>query len=87
MDKDVLSRALSALIDLLSRLRGPDGCPWDAFQTDSTIRMYVLEEAYEVVDAVERGCPEDVCQELGDLLFQILFLVSLAEERGEFDKK
>ena len=85
MDKDALSRSLFALIDLLSRLRGPDGCPWDALQTDSSIRMYVLEEAYEVVDAVERGRPEDVCQELGDLFFQILFLSSLGEERGEFD--
>ncbi len=85
MDKDALFRSLSALIDLLSRLRGPDGCPWDALQTDSTIRMYVLEEAYEVVDAVEKGRPDDVCQELGDLLFQILFLASLGEERGEFD--
>ncbi len=85
MDKDALSRAFSALIDLSSKLRAPGGCPWDALQTDSTIRMYVLEEAYEVVDAVERGSPEDVCQELGDLLFQILFLASLGEERGEFD--
>ena len=85
MDKDALSESLFALIDLLTSLRGPDGCPWDALQTDSTIRMYVLEEAYEVVDAVERGCPEEVCQELGDLLFQILFLANLAEERGEFD--
>jgi MazG family protein len=85
MDKDALARSLFDLIDLLSRLRGPDGCPWDAVQTDSTLRMYVLEEAYEVVDAVERGRPEDVCQELGDLLFQILFLASLGEERGEFD--
>lgn len=85
MDKDALSRSLFALIDLLSKLRGPDGCPWDALQTDSTIKMYVLEEAYEVVDAVERGRSEDVCQELGDLLFQILFLTSLGEERGEFD--
>ena len=85
MDRDALSRSLFALIDLLSRLRGPDGCPWDTLQTDSTIRMYVLEEAYEVVDAVERGRSEDVCQELGDLLFQILFLASLGEERGEFD--
>jgi MazG family protein len=85
MDKDALSRSLSALIDLLSRLRGPNGCPWDASQTDYTIRMYLLEEAYEVVDAVERGRSEDVCQELGDLLFQIIFLASLGEERGEFD--
>ena len=85
MDREALSRSLIVLIDLLSRLRGPGGCPWDALQTDSTIRMYVLEEAYEVVDAVERGYPEDVCQELGDLLFQILFLADLGEERGEFD--
>ncbi len=85
MDKDRLSRALFALNDLVSRLRGRDGCPWDALQTDSTIRMYLLEEAYEVLDAIERGTPEDVRGELGDLLFQILFLVRLAEERGEFD--
>lgn len=85
MDKDRLSRALLALNDLVSRLRGRDGCPWDALQTDSTIRMYLLEEAYEVLDAIERGTPDDVRGELGDLLFQILFLVRLAEERGEFD--
>ena len=85
MDAHKLSKALIALHDLVSKLRGTDGCPWDALQTDSTIRMYLLEEAYEVLDAIERREPEEVCQELGDLLFQILFLVSLAEERGEFD--
>jgi len=85
MDEDKLSRALLALYDLVSRLRGTDGCPWDALQTDSTIKMYLLEEAYEVLDAIEREAPEDVCQELGDLLFQIMFLASLAEGKGEFD--
>ena len=85
MDRNRLSRSLSALYDLVSRLRGIDGCPWDALQTDSTVKMYLLEEAYEVLDAIERGSPEDVCQELGDLLFQIMFLAGLAEERGEFD--
>jgi MazG family protein len=85
MDAHKLSKALLALHDLVSKLRGTDGCPWDALQTDSTIKMYLLEEAYEVLDAIERGGPEDVCQELGDLLFQIIFLVRLAEERGEFD--
>ena len=85
MDANKLSKALLALRDLVSKLRGTNGCPWDMLQTDSTIRMYLLEEAYEVLDAIERGRPENVCQELGDLLFQILFLVSLAEERGEFD--
>lgn len=85
MDMHKLSQALLALRDLVFRLRGTDGCPWDILQTDATIKMYLLEEAYEVLDAIERGEPADVCQELGDLLFQIIFLVSLAEEREEFD--
>ena len=85
MNKDRLSGTLSALAELVSRLRGDDGCPWDIKQTDSTIKMYLLEEAYEVLDAIEGGSPEDVCQELGDLLFMILFLSRMAEERGEFD--
>jgi MazG family protein len=85
MNRDRLSRAFLALSELVSRLRGPGGCPWDAQQTDSTIKMYLLEESYEVMDAVERGTPEEVSMELGDLLFHIIFLVKLAEERGEFD--
>lgn len=85
MNKDRLSETFLALTELVSRLRGDDGCPWDRKQTDSTIKMYLLEEAYEVLDAIEAGSPEDVCQELGDLLFMILFLALLAEERREFD--
>ena len=85
MNKDQLAKALIALSDLVSRLRGPEGCPWDREQTDSSIKMYLLEEAYEVLDAIENGSPEGVCEELGDLLFQIIFLASLAEVRGEFD--
>ena len=85
MNKDRLSGTLLALAELVSRLRGDDGCPWDIKQTDSTIKMYLLEEAYEVLDAIEGGSPEDVCQELGDLLFMILFLSRMAEERGDFD--
>jgi MazG family protein len=85
MSKERLFEAISTLSDLVLKLRGPDGCPWDARQTDSTIKMFLLEEAYEVLDAIEKGSPDDVCQELGDLLFQILFLACLAQERGEFD--
>lgn len=85
MDKEKLCRAVSALTDLVRTLRGPGGCPWDARQTDSTVKMYLLEETYEVLDAIEKGAPDDICQELGDLLFQIIFLATLAEERGEFD--
>ncbi|RJR26298.1 MAG: nucleoside triphosphate pyrophosphohydrolase [Desulfobacteraceae bacterium] len=83
--RDRAPESLLRLIDLMARLRGPGGCPWDAKQTDTTIKGYLLEEAYEVLEAVERSSPTDVCQELGDLLFQIIFLARLAEERDEFD--
>lgn len=80
-----MSLAVKALIDLVARLRSPGGCPWDAKQTDSTIKQYLLEEAYEVLDAIEKTSPADVCEELGDLLFHIIFLARLASERREFD--
>ena len=85
MNEDKLSRALIALSELMAKLRGEGGCPWDLQQTDSTIKMYLLEEAYEVLEAIERGSPDAVCKELGDLFFQIIFLARLAEERGDFD--
>ena len=85
MDSDRLSKAIVALTNLVARLRGPEGCPWDARQTDSTIKIYLIEEAFEVLDAIEKSSPEDVCLELGDLLFQVLFLARLADERNEFD--
>ncbi len=85
MDPDRLSRAIVDLVGLVERLRGPGGCPWDAEQTDATIKIYLLEEAYEVLEAIEKSSSTDICLELGDLLFQILFLARLAEERNEFD--
>jgi MazG family protein len=85
MNRENTARAFAALADLVSRLRGPGGCPWDAEQTYDTIKAYLLEEAYEVVDAVDQGSSEDVCSELGDLLFQILFLASIAEDKGAFN--
>ena len=85
MDPNRLSSAICSLAELIVRLRGPDGCPWDARQTDSSIKVYLIEEAYEVLEAIERSSPQDVCMELGDLFFQILFLAGIAEERKEFD--
>lgn len=85
MAYDRLADAVDALVRLVARLRGPGGCPWDAKQTDFTIRLYLLEECYEVLDAIEQSSPEAVCAELGDLLFQVIFLAHLASERGEFD--
>jgi len=85
IEKELLAEKVKSLVDLVSTLRAPGGCPWDARQDDSSIKKYLLEEAYEVVDAIEREEPEEVCLELGDLLFQIIFLAELADERGEFN--
>ena len=74
------------LLDIMARLRDPEqGCPWDQEQDFSTIAPYTLEEAYEVADAIERNAPEDLCDELGDLLFQVVFHAQMAAERGWFD--
>jgi len=85
MDSDRLSKAIVALVELGQRLREPDGCPWDKTQTESNIKLYLLEEAYEVLEAIELSPPQEVCSELGDLLFQILFLAQLAKEKNQFD--
>lgn len=85
MADECLKEGIVRLVDLVARLRGPGGCPWDAQQTDDTVKVYLIEEAYEVLEAIEGGAPKEVCSELGDLLFQILFLAHLASERGEFD--
>jgi MazG family protein len=68
-----------------ARLRAPDGCPWDRKQTHATLRPFVLEEAYETVDAIERGRPSDLAEELGDLFLQVILHAQLAAEEGIFD--
>lgn len=79
-------RAMTALLELMARLRNPDnGCPWDQKQTFATIAPYTIEEAYEVADAIERGDPTQIRDELGDLLFQVVFHAQMAQERGWFD--
>jgi MazG family protein len=75
------------LVALMARLRSPEGCPWDREQTYSTLAPMLLEEAYEAFEAVEEareGRPANLCEELGDLLFQIVFYAQVAAERGEF---
>lgn len=73
------------LLDIMARLRDPDtGCPWDLQQDFASLVPYTLEEAYEVADAAERGDPEDLREELGDLLLQVVFHSRIAEERGLF---
>jgi MazG family protein len=73
------------LFNLVAKLRSPEGCPWDRSQDKGDIGHYLIEEAYEVLEALDGGSPEELREELGDLLFQILFLARLAEEVGEFD--
>jgi MazG family protein len=72
------------LVDVMARLRGPGGCPWDREQTPETLRPYVLEEAYEVVDAIDGGDAASLRDELGDLLLQVVFQAQLAAESGRF---
>ncbi|MCZ7926738.1 nucleoside triphosphate pyrophosphohydrolase [Agrobacterium pusense] len=79
------SKDISRLIEIMEALRQPEtGCPWDVVQTFETIKPYTIEEAYEVADAIERRDMDDLCEELGDLLLQVVFHSRIAEERGEF---
>ncbi|PKN34336.1 MAG: nucleoside triphosphate pyrophosphohydrolase [Deltaproteobacteria bacterium HGW-Deltaproteobacteria-19] len=75
---------VEALLSLIRTLRSPDGCPWDQVQGKNDLGRYLLNEAYEILDALAEEKPEALREELGDLLFQILFLVVLAEEEGSF---
>jgi ATP diphosphatase len=78
--------SLVKLLAVMERLRDPqNGCPWDREQTFATIAPYTIEEAYEVADAIERNDPTDLRDELGDLLFQVVFHARMAQERGWFD--
>jgi nucleoside triphosphate diphosphatase len=77
---------MEAVLEVMARLRDPEcGCPWDRIQTFATIAPYTLEEAFEVADAIERDDLEALREELGDLLFQVVFHARLAEEQSAFD--
>jgi tetrapyrrole methylase family protein/MazG family protein len=72
------------LLDLIAQLRAEDGCPWDREQTPATIKRYLLEEVYELVDAVDHHAPDQVAEELGDLIFMAIFLARLYGEQDQF---
>jgi len=75
---------LQKLVDLVARLRAPDGCPWDKEQTLENVRAYLLEEAHELAGAIDGGDWQELAEELGDMLFQVAFIARLAEEAGAF---
>ena len=86
LEKTVRTRyTFRDLVRIMKRLRGRDGCPWDIEQTHETLRQYVLEEAYEVVHAVDTKDPAALADELGDLLLQVVFHAQIGSQRGEFD--
>ncbi|MCK7506937.1 MAG: hypothetical protein MZV70_24675 [Desulfobacterales bacterium] len=81
---DNAQKELQELIALIKKLRAPDGCPWDQKQTKQDIGKYLLDESYEVLDALAENNPQHIQEELGDLLFQILFIAEIASQSGEF---
>jgi MazG family protein len=80
-----MTASLAALLEIMERLRSAEGCPWDREQTFASIAPYTIEEAYEVADAIDRSDLRQLKDELGDLLFQVVFHAQMARERGEFD--
>ena len=78
-------QTVTDLLKIMAKLRSPSGCPWDREQTENTLKRYLIEEAYEALEAIEAGTPEALQEELGDLLLQIIFLSRIAEEKGQFD--
>ncbi|HMH88780.1 MAG TPA: nucleoside triphosphate pyrophosphohydrolase [Steroidobacteraceae bacterium] len=80
-----MSSRVLELLAIMARLRAADGCPWDRQQTFASIAPFTIEEAYEVADAIERGDMADLKDELGDLLFQVVFHAQIAREAGHFD--
>ncbi len=77
--------SVKKLLEIMAKLRSPSGCPWDREQNENTLKKYLIEEAFEVLEAIETGTAQELSEELGDLLLQIVFLSRIAEEKGQFD--
>jgi MazG family protein len=84
-DLKTAPNSLGAVTTLIKRLRGENGCPWDRKQTPHSLAVYLIEEVYELVDAISSGDVQAVCEELGDVVFQVLFMAELFAEAGAFD--
>ena len=78
-------RSFDELVALMTRLRGPNGCPWDRKQTLASLKPFIVEESYEVIDAIDRDERSALAEELGDLLLQAVFVAEIAREEGAFD--
>ncbi|OGW48949.1 MAG: nucleoside triphosphate pyrophosphohydrolase [Nitrospirae bacterium RBG_19FT_COMBO_42_15] len=80
-----MSKRFNNLLKIMSKLRGKKGCPWDKEQTRESLKPFIIEEAYEVIEAIDEKSPEKLKEELGDLLLQVVFHAQLAKEKKEFD--
>ena len=78
------SQSFIRLLKIMEKLRSPRGCPWDAQQTSDSLKPYLLEECYEVLEAIDHSSTQAICQELGDLLLQVVFLSRIYEEQKQF---
>jgi len=76
---------IEKLLKIMEILRGPEGCPWDREQTEETLTEFIIEEAWELVDAIKKGSLEDIKSELGDFLLQVVFISQIKKEKGEFN--
>ena len=82
---DKTGKDFEKFVDIMAQLRSENGCPWDREQTHETLKKYLIEEAYEVIDAIDSGDMDELRGELGDLMLQVLFHAQLAKEQGIFD--
>src|SRR5712691_3662911 len=83
-DSSRAAAQMTRLVEIMATLRGPEGCPWDREQTIDTLKPFVLEEAYEVVEAIDHHDHDALCEELGDFVFEAVFLAQLESEAGHF---
>ena len=80
----MVGEAFEKLVEIMKKLRSKDGCPWDKEQTHQSLKPYLLEEAYEVIESIDKHDPESLKEELGDLLLQPLFHSQIAQDNGDF---
>lgn len=83
-DSNPIAEKFVELVEIMSRLRAPDGCPWDREQTHLSLKKYMIEEAYELLDSIDSGNDKAIMEECGDVLLQVVFHAQIAEEEGRF---
>ncbi len=84
MSEKAISREILNLVEIMSILRSPTGCPWDKVQTPETLKPFILEEAYELLEAIDNKDATEICNELGDLLLQVVFIAQIFSEQNKF---